>query len=158
MYVDSQLEFSDSQAVTSTAISSNVVDLLASTGGGTALAGGNTLLDVGAGQNMYLVVSTAVACTDTSSDATLAITLETDTAVGLGSSTVVASTGTLAFATYASAGTQVWVLKLPPFLYKRYIGLRYTIASGPLTAGAFDAYLTTDLQLNRILKSGFTVQ
>jgi len=161
MYVDTQLEFSDSQAVTATAISSNVIDILSTTTGAATLDSKlqpNSLVDIGLGEDVYLVVSTAVAVTDVSSDATLVITLETDTAVGLGSSTVVASTGTLAFATYATAGTQVWILKLPPFDYKRYIGLRYTVANGPFTAGAFDAFLTTNVQKNKIYKSSFTVQ
>lgn len=161
MYVDTQLELSDAQAVTSTAISSNVIDLLTTALGAATLDSKlqpNSLVDIGAGEDVYLVVSTQTTVTDTSSDATLVITLETDTAVGLGSSTVVASTGTLAFATYATAGTQVWVLKLPPFDYKRYLGIRYTVASGPFTAGAFDAFLTVGLQKNKVYKSGFTVQ
>lgn len=161
MYVDTQVELSDSQAVTATAISTNVIDTLTTSVGAATLTSlsPNTLTDIGAGEDVYLVVSTAVAATDSGSDATLTITLETDTAVGLGSSTVVASTAALAFATYSPAGTQVWLLKLPPFDYKRYLGIRYTVASGPLTAGAFDAFLTTGaIQKNKIYKSGFTVQ
>lgn len=160
MYVDTQVELSDAQAVTSTAISSNVIDTLSTSVGAATLTSlsPNTITDIGAGEDVYLVVSTQTTCTDTGSDATLTLTLETDSATGLGTSTVVASTGALAFATFATAGTQVWLLKLPPFDYKRYLGIRYTIAAGPLTAGAFDAYLTTSIQKNKIYKSGFTVQ
>ena len=159
MFVDTQTELSDSQAVTSTAISSNVIDLLASLGGGTALTGGNTILDIGQGEDIYLVVNTAVACTDVSSDATLVVTLETATDAGLTTGAVVHfSTGTLAFASFATAGTGLIAVKLPAADYKRYLGLRYTVASGPLTAGAFDAFLTKDIQRAKIYKSGFTVQ
>lgn len=158
MYVDSNLELSDSQAVTSTAISSNVIDLGTVVAGGGASVSPNALQDIGQGEDLYLVVSTAVACTDTGSDATLTITLETDTAVGLGSSTVVLNFGTLAFAAFSPAGTQLVAAKLPPFDYKRYLGIRYTVAAGPLTAGAFDAFITKDIQRNKIYKSGFTVQ
>jgi hypothetical protein len=163
-YVDTQLEFSDSQAVTSTAISTNVIDTSVMTGvGGTTLgtiSAANSTHDLGqTNEPLYLVVQTAVLCTDTSSDATLTITLESDTAAALNSANVVHfSTGAMAFATYATAGTRVVTIALPQAAYKRYVGLRYTVASGPLTAGAFDAYLTTDpAGVRRTYASGFTV-
>ncbi len=163
MYVDKQLEFSDAQAVTSTAISSNVYDTLTKTTGAATISSataGNTRLDLGGQfQNLYLVIQTAVAITDTGSDATLVATFETADDVGLSTNaTVLLSSGTLAFATYATAGSQILVAKLPSALYRRYIGVRYTVASGPFTAGAIDAFLTTSPQINRIYKSAFTVQ
>lgn len=159
MYVDSQTTFSDSQAVTSTAISTNVMDLVSlGLGGGTNVAL-NTVSDIGNGQPIYLVVQTAVTATDTGSDATLTVTLESDTAAGLSSSpTVHYSSGALAFASFATAGTQFIAIALPMGDYKRYLGLRFTVASGPLTAGAFDAFLTTDVQRVKAYKSAFTVQ
>jgi len=94
---------------------------------------------------MYLVVQTAVACTDTSSDATLAVTLESAADTGLTTGPVVhASTGTLAFAAFKDAGTVLMCQPLPYDDYKDYIGVRYTVGDGPLTAGAFNAYLTLD--------------
>lgn len=137
MILDAQNEFSDSQAVTSTAISTNVIDLDAA----------SIPKNIGGSEPLYLVIQTAVTCTDTGSDATVAFTLESDSAAALNSSpTVHFSTGTLAFATYATAGTRVAVTPLPFGDYKRYLGVRYTVASGPLTAGAFDAFLTRDPQ------------
>lgn len=163
MYVDKQLEFSDAQAVTSTAISSNVYDTLTKTTGAATISSGtpgNTRLDLGGQfQNLYLVIQTAVAITDAGSDATLAVTFETaDDAALSSNNTVLLTSGTLAFATYATAGSQILVAKLPSALYRRYIGVRYTVASGPFTAGAIDAFLTTSPQINRIYKSAFTVQ
>lgn len=163
MYVDKQLEFSDAQAVTSTAISSNVYDILTKTTGAatiSAVTAGNARIDLGGMfQDIYLVVQTAVAITDTSSDATLIVTFETADDVGLSTNaTVLLTSGTLAFATYASAGSQILVAKLPSALFRRYIGVRYTVASGPFTAGAIDAFITTTPQSNRIYKSAFTVQ
>lgn len=161
MYVDTQTEFSDAQAVTSTAISSNVIDLLSTTTGAATLTGlsPNTITDIGQGEDVYLVVQTAVAATDTGSDATLTVTLESDTAVGLASAPVVHfSTGALAFAAFSPAGTVLAMVKLPNADYKRYLGVRYTVASGPLTAGAFDAFLTKDIQRAKAYKSAYTVQ
>lgn len=135
--LDAQNEFSDSQAVTSTAISTNVIDMDAAA----------IPKNVGGSGAMFLVIQTAVTCTDTSSDATVAFTLESDSAAALNSSpTVHFSTGALAFAAYATAGTRVACVQLPFGDYKRYLGVRYTVASGPLTAGAFDAFLTRDPQ------------
>jgi hypothetical protein len=153
MYVDSQTEFSNAQAVTSTAISTNVLDLQPA-------SQTNATQNVGIGEDAVLVVQTQTACTDTSSDATLTLTLESDTAAGLdsGSATVHYSSGALAFSAYSAAGSKVAVVKLPQqSAYKRYLGLRYTIASGPLTDGKFDAFITTEAQAQQYMASGFTV-
>jgi hypothetical protein len=159
MYVDTQLEFSDAQAVTSTAISTNVVDLHAAVGAGTALTA-DTLIDQGVGTNLWLVVQTQTACTDSGSDATLTISLESDSTANLATSATVHYTTTaLAFASFATAGTRLVVLQLPRGNYERYLGVRYTVASGPLTAGAFDAFLTTNPGAGNIraYKTAFTV-
>ena len=161
MYVDSQIEFSDAQAVTATAISSNVYDLFSmGLGGGATDVTPNTRLDIGQGtDHLYLVVNTAVTATDTGNDATLTITLESADDAGLTTNAQVHySSGAIAFASFATAGTNLVAIRLPSALYRRYLGVRYTVASGPLTAGAFDAFVTPTLQQNRIYKSGFTVQ
>ncbi len=153
MYIDSQTLFSDAQAVTSTAISTNVLDLNPDVGGLDA-----NLQDIGIGEEVYLVVQTATTITDVGSDATLIVTLESDTAVGLATAPVVhISTGTLAFATYATAGTVIFQGKLPLANYKRYLGIRYTVASGPFTAGAITAFLTKDVQRTKNYATGFSV-
>lgn len=153
MYVDSQELFSDAQALTVTAISTNVLDLNPD---GYGLA--SALQDIGVGGEIYLVVMTTTTITDTGSDATLIVTLESDTAVGLATAPVVHfSTGTLAFATYATAGTVIAQVPLPLADYKRYLGIRYTIASGPFLTGAVTAFLTTDVQRYKYYASGFTV-
>jgi len=146
MYIDTNLEFSDSQAVTATAISANVYDTLSiAAGAGSTGIGGNTAVDLGQAADLYLVVQTSVLCTDVSSDATLTITLESAADAALTSGPVVHfSTGAMAFATFATAGTRLITVRLPHGLYKRYLGLRYTVANGPLTAGAFDGFLTED--------------
>lgn len=151
MLLNSQEVFSDAQAVTATAISTNVIDL-------NAVAGPNAIQDIGSGEDMFLVVTTLTAATDTGSDATLTVTLESDTAVGLGAAPVVHfSTGALAFAAFSPAGTNLAIVKLPTAEYKRYLGVRYTVASGPLTAGTFDAYLTKDVSKFKAYANGFYV-
>jgi len=135
--LDSYNEFSDAQAVTSSAIS-NVIDL-----GST-----NTLKDIGNGTPIYLVINTQTACTDSGSDATVVFSMESDSTADLATSaTVHTTTAALAFAAYATVGTNVVCVALPlGKTYERYLGVRYTVASGPLTAGKFDAFLTRDPQ------------
>lgn len=153
MYVDSQELFSNGQAVTSTAISENVLDLNAAAGSANPV-----LQDIGVGTDVYLVVMTTTTCTDSGSDATLTLTLESDSTANLATSpTVHYSTGALAFAAFATAGTVITRIKMPLGSYERYLGLRYTIASGPLTAGAFTAFLTLYVDRNIAYPSGFTV-
>ena len=129
-------------------------------GGGATDVTPNTRLDIGQGtDNLYLVVNTAVTATDTGNDATLTITLESADDAGLTTNAQVHySSGAIAFASFATAGTNLVAIRLPSALFRRYLGVRYTVASGPLTAGAFDAFVTPTLQQNRIYKSGFTVQ
>jgi len=154
MILDKFLEFSDAQAVTASAISTNVVDL-APLGNG---VGTNTTRDIGTGEDVYLVVITNTAATDAGSDATLTVTLESDSAVGLDSSaTVHFSTGAIAFAGFKDAGTVLANVKLPAGNYERYLGVRYTVVDGNLTAGKFDAFLVKDAQAYRSYAAGSTI-
>ncbi len=154
MILDQQTEFSDAQAVTATAISTNVLDL-------TQGQSGLTTIDVGEGETIFLVVQTQTTATDSSSDATLTVSLESDSTTDLATSaTVHFTTGALAFAAFATAGTRLCCVALPrqvQGVYERYLGVRYTVASGPLTAGKFDAFLTKDPNSTRVYQSGFTV-
>jgi hypothetical protein len=154
MILDKFLEFSDAQAVTSTAISTNVVDL-APLGNG---VGTNTVRDIGSGEDVYLIVRTVQAATDSGSDATLTVTLESDSTENLATSpTVHFSTGALAFAAFSTAGAQICAIKLPAGNYERYVGVRFTVASGPLTAGTFDAFIVKDAQSYRPYAVGSTI-
>lgn len=154
MIMDKFLEFSDAQAVTSTAISANVVDTYPLGNG----VGTNTVRDIGTGENMTLVVITASNATDVSSDATLTVTLESDSTENLATSaTVHFSTGAIAFAGFATAGTVLANVKLPAGSYERYLGVRYTVANGPLTGGTFDAFLVKDSQAYRSYAVGSTI-
>jgi len=157
-YIDSQLEFSDAQAVLATAISTNVYDILTMRKGGSAAAGDispNARLDLGNDDTApWLIVTVNTAYVGGTS---LTATLETaDDAALTTNATVLASSGAVPLANL-TAGAQLLAIKLPSALYRRYIGLRYTIV-GTMTAGVVDGYITLAPQQNRIYKSGFTVQ
>ncbi|HEX6215296.1 MAG TPA: hypothetical protein VFZ38_10780 [Vicinamibacterales bacterium] len=144
MMFDSHNEFSDGQAVTATAISTNVIDLYPMADQADATR------DIGTGEAVYVAIMTSTTITDAGSDATLVATLESDSTANLATAPVVhLSSGTLAFATYATAGSLILVARLPAGRYKRFLGVRYTVASGPFTGGSIDAFLTHDAQLYR---------
>lgn len=63
MFVDKTLEFSDGQALTATAVSTNVIDLGAD-------------LDIGVGQPVFLVVTVQVAPDATTGDETYGVELQ----------------------------------------------------------------------------------
>lgn len=158
MYVDKQIEFSDAQALTATAISTNVYDLFSTDTGGSAEISPNTRIDIGAGEDVYLIVG--VPTTLSGGTATgITVTLETaDDAALTTNAQVVATSGLIPVASLV-AGFNIMKVKLPPFAYRRYIGVRYTAATGPFGAGAVDAFITMGaVDANRIYKSGFTVQ
>lgn len=149
MMLDTQELFSNNQLITSTAISTNVYDT-------NPVAGPNALQNIGTNGDIYLVVQTNAAFT-ASGSATLNITLESDSTDNLGTAPVVHySSGALALAAL-TANTRVLAVRLPEAAYKRYVGLRYTVATGPMTGGGVDAFFTTDVNATRDYASGFRV-
>jgi hypothetical protein len=129
MILDAHNQFSDSQAVTTPADSTNVIDL------------GSTGQDIGVGEDLYLVVSVATALTGAA--VTTTVTLITDDNAAMTSDVTVATLGV--FAAAAAAGSRL-IIKLPPSsLYERFIAVHYETSGAGLTGGAFDAFLTKDI-------------
>jgi hypothetical protein len=137
------------QAVTVTAISTNVLDL--------RQAAAPALADEGiSGEPLYLVVQVGTAATAAGA-ATVTISLESDSTADLATSaTVHFTTSAIGKATLVAGFTAVRI-PLPLDNYERYLGVRYTVATGPLTAGDFFAFLTPNVQRNIIYPVGFTV-
>jgi len=125
MILDAQNLFSDAQAVTASAASTNLIDLRA------------TNQDPGVGENLYVVSLVDVAFTDAGNDSTVTVTLETDTADTFGSATTVQTIGTFAA---LSAGT-VLIARLQPGITERYLRAYYTLANGNLTTGSITTFL-----------------
>ena len=132
MYIDSQLLFSDAQAITAAAASTNSINL-------------GAVRDIGTGEDLYLVVICDVAMTDGGSDSTLAVAIEGDSTSTF---TPDASDTVCTFAALSAIGTTK-IVKLSPgmdSLQYQYIQLKYTPANGNLTTGSFTAFLTKDVQ------------
>lgn len=134
-------------AVTATRISTNVVDL--------RQAATPLLVDEGiSGPELWLIVQVIQAFNNLTS---LAITLESDSAVGLATTPVVHySSGAILLAALVAGFTAVRV-QLPSADYQRYVGLRYTVVGTAPTTGTVQAFLTPDIARNKIYPGNFIV-
>jgi hypothetical protein len=141
MMYDKLNTFGTDQAVTTTAPSTDIVDLGAAR-------------DMGNGEPLELVILVTQSVTAAGA-ASVTFTLETDDNAGFSSPAVLANSGALGKAALP-AGTEVLRVKLP-LDAERYLRTNYTVATGPLTAGMFTAFLTHDRQASRAYASGFTV-
>ena len=134
MILDHQLIFSDKQAVTATAISTNQVDR-----GANAPA---TVNMAPALSGLWLVIKTGAAFAGLTS---LTAELVSDSVATLATSpTVHASTGAIPLANLG-ANKIAAILPVPIGDYERFLGVRYTVA-GTGTAGDVSAFLTSDPQ------------
>ena len=134
MILDKTLLLSDEQAVTATAVSTNTIDLSAA------------LRDIGAGEQIYAVVVVDVDFTAAGA-ATMVISLITDDAAALSSPTTILSTPAIGKAAL-TAGRVPIVIPVPPNIAEQYLGLNYTVATGPMTAGKVTAFLAHGVQTN----------
>jgi len=134
MILDKELLLSDEQAVTATAVSTNTIDLSAA------------LRDIGAGEQIYAVVVVDVDFAAAGA-ATMVIGLITDDDEALSSPTTILSTPAIGKAAL-TAGRVPIVIPVPPNIAERYLGLNYTVATGPMTAGKVTAFIAKDVQTN----------
>ncbi len=144
MILDKLLMFSEAQAVTATAASTDVIDL-------SPLKG--TRRDIGVGEPLEFW-----ATVNTSATAGGAATLNVQLQTSADNSTWVTlyDSGTLALASL-TAGKRILSTKVPAGVLK-YLRVNYVVATGPLTAGAFTAGINLDVDANYSYPSGFTVK
>lgn len=163
MYIDLQSRFSGAttaagvttgDAITVTAISANVLDLR------NGLIGAPTLADESILEhNLWWTVLFDTAATAAGA-ATVTISLESDVLATLASAPVVHfTTAAIGKATLVAGAIPVQV-QLPggaAQLYKRFLGVRYTIATGPLTAGSALSFLSLDVPRILNYNIGYTI-
>lgn len=136
MLTDALLTVSRAQAVTATAVSTDTIDL-----------GPNQNRDIAAGQDLYFQIN--VDATATSGGATtVQFQVITSAAANLSSPTVIAQTEPIGKAEL-TAGRYFSIPIANAILAAqskglRYMGIQYTVATGPLTAGAFSATITKE--------------
>jgi len=139
-YIDQNLVLSDAQAVTATAVSTKSIDTI------------TALRNIGSGNQIEVLVGVGTAFTAAGA-ATMTIALQ-DSADNTTFADVLVSPA-IAVASLA-AGFEALRVRVPATT-RRYIALNYTIATGPMTAGALTAVLELDRQDNVARPSGFTV-
>ena len=119
MILDTQTLFSDDQALTTSAASTNVIDLGAT---GTPALGNSALVrDIALGTPVEILIQNVVDAGGTSP--TIQVDLEMDTSDAFGSATVVASSTTL---TDALQGERLSIRWVPDGTTERYLRLNYT--------------------------------
>jgi hypothetical protein len=134
MILDDQNMFSDSQVLTVTANSTNVIDQNPLGGIPTA----NLVRDIGTGNDVYLY---AVCRTTFAGGTSLAVSLVSDDNSALSSPTIHFTSAAIALAALV-AGFEFKV-EAPPGLYERFIGVVYTIVGTMSGGSAISAYLVS---------------
>jgi hypothetical protein len=135
MIMDQQNLFSDSQAVTVTANSTNVIDTLPS-------GGPNTKSGIGDGQDVTLFAQVGTAFAGGTS-MQISLVSADDAALSVNLTTHFAS-AVIPLASLTAKARPV-ALDLPYGKYRRFVGLVYTVV-GPMTGGTITAGLVEDLQ------------
>lgn len=149
MIQDALLQFSDAQALTATAASTNTIDLFPNANGQ------NT--NIAEGEPMCVMIAPSVSADATTGDETYAVAIQTDDNTGFGSPTTLATVSIPAAALKAGA-TPVFI-GLPSGLYERYLRLNYTLGgtTPSVTLDAFLCPLSAVAKYSKYYKSGFTI-
>lgn len=133
---DAFLRFSNAQAVTATAVSTDILDLV-------------NERDIGIGAaELTVAVYTTTALTSGGST-TLVVALQTapDSSGSPGTYITIAQSQSIAIADIAAVGSKVCEIRIPATLPQtsanlgRFLRLNYTVAVSDFTAGAFTAYI-----------------
>jgi len=149
MMTDALLQLATAQAVTTTAVSTNTLDL-------------SQARDIGAGKDLLVAITVDEAATAAGA-ATVDFQVISSAAANLGTPTVIGATEPLA-KTELTIGRKPIVVPIPAAVLlaqpigQRYLGLQFTVATGPLTAGKFSvAIVDSDVHVGKNYPSGFTV-
>lgn len=146
MITDALAQLSSAQAVTASAVSTNTIDLLQAR-------------DLGPGNELQVAFSVDTTATAAGA-ATVNFQIITSASANLSSPTILVQTDAIPKATLV-AGFR-FALDIPrtqlTALGQRYLGVQYTVGTGPLTAGAFSAAVVMDYaDTTKSYASGFTV-
>lgn len=142
---DSSLTLSVAQAVTATAFSTNTIDL-------------GPARDIGAGEENHVLIRVGTTVTAAGA-ATVNFQIVTSASANLSTPTIIGQTDAIPKASLV-AGALIHIPLPASFinnLGQRYLGLQFTVGTGPLTAGTFDVLIVRDVPKlsNAVYPSGF---
>lgn len=112
MILDAQLQFSAAQALTATAVSTNILDL-------------GSARQIGIGEQLSILLCAIVAADFTTGDETYSVAVQTDDNASFSSATVLSTTAILASQLTLGA---VYVIAFPRTGVERYVRLNYVLA------------------------------
>lgn len=141
MILDSQNLFSDDQAITASAASTNVIDLGAP---GTPV-GAYSAQSVDAGNSGIRVLIQVTE--DFATLTSLTVSVQTDNDVAWGSAATILSTPAIAAASLV-AGYKFAIIEVPIHTTERYLRLYYTVGGSNATAGKITASVVGAVQMN----------
>lgn len=130
MIISTRDRFSDFQSVTVSALGAEVIDLGPSP----------TLQDIGCGRALVAEICSHMDA-DAVGAATVTFSLESDSSPDLATSPTLHAQSRAVPVADIVAGFKINLALPPGRAYERYLGLRYTVDTGPLTASAFSAHL-----------------
>lgn len=133
MIVDNSMKLSEAQAVTTSAASTNVLDM-----GASGMRAGNPLF-------INCRVDTTVTADGA---ATVTFALQTCDAEAFGSNVETLYTTAAIGKAALLADSHVFMVDIGAMKLKRYVRGYYTVATGPLTAGKFDLYLAGAIDMH----------
>ncbi len=134
MIMDRTLLFSDGQAVTATAASTNLVDLGAT---GTVYGASSPMVrDIGHGSDVDLAIAVTQSFNNLTS---LTISIEVDDNAAFSSATTVFTSPAYTLAQMASGAKYLLPDSLPAGTNERYVRLKYTVAGTAPTLGKITA-------------------
>ena len=139
MINDALLSYSSAQALTDTAASTNVVSHTV------------TSSDLGAGEDLWLIVNVTTAGADFTS---LTIALQTDADEAFGSAVTLYTSPTIALAALTLGATVVKV-RIPSGAWETYSRVYYTLSDAGTVS--FDAFLTKNPDTYKSYASGFSI-
>ena len=135
--------FSNAQAITANAASSNQIDL-------------GAIRDLGVGaRQLYVVVQCTAVMSDSGNNSNCTVYLRTDADVAMGSPTNTQTIGV--FATNSAVGTRLVQAIQPGNANERYLDVYYSMGGGDLTTGSFTAWVTDQPQFDRYYANNYTV-
>lgn len=141
--LDSKSMYSDSQAITGSAASTNALNH-------------GVARNLGVGVPLHLVAVVTEAFTDGSSNSTVTAKCQTDSVVGFGSASDRFTFDV--FAALSAVGTRRIRTLVDGDIDNIYSRMYYTVANGDLTTGKISAFLTQDYEAYKSYAQAYTVR